>query len=183
MSDRLSDAAALTVAMAGAAASDVVAALGPLRAARVGEGLAALRHGATSLERARSLAAAALHLGRAEFAAPRSALGPSLLRRWVASLPAASRSTLLESVDAPLRSGFATGAVPLDDDARRVAERVAASAFRLLRRALTVDEWSSVLAALAGRGGDAVGTRVARFVRMQPGGSDAVAFAERLVEA
>jgi hypothetical protein len=175
MTARCMDAAALTVALAGADGESVAAAFEPAALDRLVTVLRSLRAGRTRPERARSLAAAGIRL----LARPRAPqamsdeVGARFIAAWARSLDPADRAGFVRGLGAASLSALrrALSSAPSFDLAQRsTATHLIHLAHRTLGRPPTLPEWSSLLEALSLRGGldDPALLRAARVVRMSP---------------
>jgi hypothetical protein len=168
MTARCMDAAALTVALAGADGESVAAAFEPAERDRLLTTVRALRSGATRPERARALAAAGIRLLRRPRAhhAATDETGARFMAAWARSLAPADREAFVRALSS-LR--LALLSAPAFDPAQRsTATYLMNLVHRTLGRPPTLPEWSSLLEALALRGplDDAGLLRAARVVRM-----------------
>ena len=173
MTARCMDAAALTVALAGADGESVAAAFEPAERDRLLTTVRALRSGATRPERARALAAAGIRLLRRPRAhhAATDETGARFMAAWARSLAPADREAFVRGLGAASLSSLrlALLSAPAFDPAQRsTATYLMNLAHRTLGRPPTLPEWSSLLGALALRGplDDAGLLRAARVVRM-----------------
>lgn len=175
MTARCMDAAALTVALAGADGESVAAAFEPAARHRLLTALGSLRSGRTRPERVRSLAAAGLRLlvpPRASLAAG-DEVGARFIAAWARSLDPSDREGFVRGLGAAALTSLRL-ALPLapsfDPAQRSTATHLIHLAHRALGRPPRLPEWSSLLEALSLRGGldDPGLLRAARVVRMSP---------------
>jgi hypothetical protein len=183
MSLRRTDAAALTVALAGEDGASLAAVFAAPEGARLVAAARSLRSGESRAARARSLAVAGLRLlAPARAAAPSERAGARFFAAWVRSLDAADRAPFVRQLGPAALSalGAALPTAPvLDAAGRSTATFLLRCARDVAGRPLTLPEWSSLLEALAQRGSlsDAPLPRVDRVVRMSDRADDCRALA------
>jgi hypothetical protein len=187
MTARTLEAAAWTVALAGADGESVAAAFDPAWGARLAVAVAALRPAGARERRARVLAAAGLRLLRAPAAPPAAsdALGARFVAAWLRALDPADRAAFVRALGAApadaLRRALAS-APTLDAARRSTATHLVGLTHRALGRAPALAEWSALLSALALRSSldDAALLRAARVVRLSPRAPSCLALAAEL---
>lgn len=189
MSPRRTDAAALTIALAG----DDGAILAAVFDAAEGVPLAAiarsLRSGESRAARARSLAVAGLRLlAPSREAAVSDHTGGRFVAAWVRSLDAADREPFVRQLGpsalSALRAALTTSPV-LDGAGRSTATFLMRCARDVAGRPLTLPEWSSLLESLAQRGSLSGTTlpRIERVVRMSDRAADCRALATAVCQS
>ena len=184
MTARCMDAAALTVALAGADSESVAAAFEPAARGRLVTVLRSLGAGRSRPERARSLAAAGIRLlgpSRAPVAADDEA-GARFIAAWARSLDPTDREGFARGLGAASLASLrrALPSAPAFDPAQRsTATHLIHLAHRSLGRPPTLPEWSSLLEALSLRAGldDPALLRAARVVRMSPRAAECLSLA------
>lgn len=171
MSSRRTDAAALTVALAGDDGSSLAAVFDAAARPRLSSAVRALRSGESRAARARSLALAGLRLLGAAPPAVTERTGARFVAAWVRSLDAADRDPFVRQLGpaalSALREALPT-APTLDEAGRSTATFLMGRARDAAGRPFTFAEWSALLEALAQRGPlpDGVTSRVERVLRM-----------------
>jgi len=184
MSPRRTDAAALTIALAGDDGASLAAVFPSVEAARLVATARSLRSGESRAARARSLAVAGLRLlaPARDAAAPSDRAGARFVAAWVRSLDAADREPFVRqlgpSAISALRTALPTAPV-LDAAGRSTATFLLRVARDVAGQALALSEWSSLLEALAQRGSvsGARLPRIERAVRMSDRADDCRALA------
>lgn len=173
MTARCIEAAALTVALAGASGESVDAAFDPASRDPLVRAVRRLRPVGTRLERARALASAGLRLLRAPRAVTPvdDAVGARFIAAWMRSLDPADRDGFVRDLGAA-SLGSLRAALPssptFDAAQRSTATHLVDLTHRALSRAPTLSEWASLLGALSLRGSlaDHDLLRTARAIRM-----------------
>ena len=187
MTARCMDAAALTVALAGADGESVVAAFEPAAGARLVNTVRGLRTGSTRAERARSLAGAGLRLLAPPRATPSASadVGARFLAACVRSLDPIDRAAFVRGLGGAAVAALhrALPSAPTFDSARRsTATHLVKLTHRTLGRSPSLPEWSSLLEALALRGSleESELLRAIRVVRMSARATSCLALAVEL---
>lgn len=185
MTARCMDAAALTVALAGADGDAVAAAFDPTAREALRARVRALRPEGTRGQRARVLAAAGLRLLVAPREGASDAVGARFIAAWLRSLAPLDRGAFVRGLGAaPLEALRAAlpGAPVLDAARRSTATHLVGVVQRTLGEAPSLAGWSALLGALALRGplADAGLLRAARALRMGPRAPACVALADEL---
>jgi|GEM_PF-1290819 len=171
MTARSMDAAALTVALAGADGEAVAAAFDPAARDGLRVRVRALRPVGTRAQRARVLAAAGLRLLAPPREVASDAVGARFVAAWLRSLPPPDREAFVRGLAAaPLAAlRAALPSAPDFDAARRsTATHLVGVVHRTLGHGPSLAGWSALLGALALRGplADAGLLRAARALRM-----------------
>ena len=185
MTARSMDAAALTVALAGADSDAVAAAFEPAARDGLRARVRALRPVGTREQRARVLASAGLRLLGAPREGASDVVGARFVAAWLRSLGPLDRGAFVRGLGAaPLAAlRAALPSAPEFDAARRsTATHLVGVVHRTLGQAPTLAGWSALLGALALRGplADAGLLRAARALRMGPRAPACLALADEL---